>query len=118
MKKIIVTIIIILILVLTTSAIIERIYPNEIESDEPVNLRITLYNEESSNVNNAKVSAYIPYLGVYARSGNTKIRSRRPSKVFLDMDIPKAQPGYYPVILKVENEDGYRKKTHQWVYIS
>lgn len=118
MKNILTGLLIFVLLLASVAAYISQSYPHEAKAGQSITLVVTMFNHGDSSVKDARITGYIPYLNVRDKTGSFKIRSNEAARAFLEMDIPKASPDYYPVILTLTNDDGVREKKHTWIYIS
>ena len=79
---------------------------------------VSVYKQDSGSKNNVRAGVYFPYQEIYGRSSEFKLRSQQPVKLRYLMDIDTETPDYYPVIFTLENDDGFKVKTHTWIWLN
>ncbi len=72
---------------------------------------VTYDNQESKRVKDLQVSVYVPDLDIYEKSSEFYVRSNSKGKVYVFTDL---EEGYYPVIVRMQNDNGLREKKHTW----
>ncbi len=118
MKKIMVFLAISFLLISSVTAIISNVYPRSVSSGKHEVLLVTLWNHERYNVDGGQVTMYIPYLDVYSKSRGLEINSGDYGRSYLDVYVPSARKGYYPVILTLVDKDGVRDREHTWIWVN
>lgn len=103
-----------LFILLIVFAYIGHIYPLDFYKGD--SFVITYYNERSSKVKNLDASVYIPDLDIYEKSHSFYISGHDSARSIIDIYNDKdIEPGYYPVIITIENNKGVYEKRHTWV---
>ena len=118
MKKIISMIILAIITIGSVSALIGHMYPEKIQSGEQENILVTFFNHGSSKVKNIRASVYIPDLDVYGKSHSFSVRKHTSGRVYVEVETDvDVKPDFYPAIVRVRNNDGYRETRHTWIEV-
>lgn len=118
MKKIIAISLLMLISISVTTALIGHVYPYRVKVGETLELVVTYVNEMKSNVHDLQLTVYFPELDTKEKSHEFDVKRQSASRSKIILDIPEdVKPDFYPVILSLQNDEGYREKTHTWIEI-
>ena len=80
-------------------------------------LIVTVINHGDPKIKNAHLTGYLPYQDEISKSKSFTLGKGDSHKVYLEYDIEKMKPDYYPVVLFIDGDKGIREKRHSWVYI-
>lgn len=88
-----------------------------VEAGDTLDIFVTVENVGEQRLRDISVSAFIPELGVWARTTADDIRSGDSEKQSLALDIPEnAEPGIYDVRIVISN-DGMKRVKHRDIEI-
>ena len=118
MKKLILFTVLMLITISNAFAITSHMYHNTHNSDETNEMLISFFNDGNYKQKNLHASVYIPDLNEYGRSMSFDIRRGKRSRIYVHYDLPtNVKPDFYPAIVKVTNDRGFREVKHTWVEV-
>jgi len=106
-----------LLLVSSSFALVTHVWPHEIEQKKTVELYVTVFNHGNTNIRNARVNVMLPYQDSAARSTSSRIRRGAHHRFIVEIDVPKTNPDYYPVYVRLSDEEGQVEKKGTWIYI-
>jgi hypothetical protein len=87
---------------------------------DEVFVRTNLLNRGNVDLENVRVSAFMPELGLFARTGRFDLDEDERAVRVLFFDIPhNTEPGLYLVMVTAQNHDSYnfRSRVFRFVYV-
>ncbi len=117
MKKLIISLIMAMFLISTVSALnFGKIRTASYNSDEILE-HVNVRNDVTKDLENVKITIYMPMLGIYQKSGGFDIDGGEIQGKFVFVDIPKSAPrGDYLARISISNDD-YRDVSYTWISI-
>lgn len=80
-------------------------------------IRLSVYSSDKTP-GEVGVQAYAPDLGVRMKYGSFELNEKDPRRLhFLLETFETVAPGYYPMIIYLTNPEGFRQKSHTWIYV-